>query len=505
MGPITPTSYDGKRYIITFVDDYTHFTAVYVMQNKSEVLEYVKEYEAMATAHFNSRISRFRCDNGGEYLSNEFFFKEKGLQYELTMRYTPQQNRVSERMNRNILNKARCMLLNSKLSKSFWSEAVKTAVYLINRTPTSALKMTVPATLWYGEMPKLQKLKVFGCVAYLRLPAEVIAGKFDSREKKCFMVGYCLNGYRLWCPEERLIILGRDVKFDESHFVYDNEDWFSYKEDTRNVIISDEENETEDVTSPDNDSVSSENETEEVKAPEIRRSVRETKWPAWMEDYAVLALNAEMYVEDVPETFSDIYSRSDKQEWLHAVAEEMRVINENKTWTVFELPEDKKAIDTNWVFKVKRDDTGKISSYKARLVARGCIQKRGFDYNETYAPVAKLTTLRTLLAVMNHEKLIANHMDVKSAFLHGNLNEEIFVKIPAEFNEKPGAVGKLNKAIYGLKQASRSWNLMFDKFVKNLGFVQSNADGCLYTFRNSNTKVYVLLYVDYILILGNDI
>ena len=162
-------SHDGKRYLLTFIDDFTHFTVAYTLSAKSEGFRYYKMYEAMATAHFNVKLSRFRCDNGREYISNEMknHFEERGIQFEFTIRYTPQQNGVAERMNRTIIEKARCMILNSKRRKMFWPEAVLKAVYLINRSPTSALKNKVPAEIWYGQRPNLGKLKVFGCVAYL--------------------------------------------------------------------------------------------------------------------------------------------------------------------------------------------------------------------------------------------------------------------------------------------------------------------------------------------------
>jgi len=198
-GPMDTTSYDGKRYLLTFIDDFTHFTIAYTLRTKSEVLRYFKMFQAMAEAHFNLKISRFRCDNGREYVSKEIcqLFENCGIQYEFTIRYTPQQNGVAERMNRTIIEKARCMILNSKMSKVFWSEAVIAAVYLTNRSPTSALKDKLPAELWFGEKQDLRKLRVFGCVAYLHIPKELVNGKFGSRTKHCKMVGYCANGYRL--------------------------------------------------------------------------------------------------------------------------------------------------------------------------------------------------------------------------------------------------------------------------------------------------------------------
>jgi len=191
MGPITPVSREGNRYIPTFIDDFTHFTVAYLLKSKSEVFHYFKIYEAMVTAHFNLKISRFRCDNGREYTSKEMTreFKKKGIRIEYTIRYTPQQNDVAERMNRSILDKARCMLLHSQLNKSFWSDAILSAIYILNRSPTTALNDVVPAELWYGKRPDVRKLKVFGCIAFLHIPKELNPRKFDTRSKKCIMVG----------------------------------------------------------------------------------------------------------------------------------------------------------------------------------------------------------------------------------------------------------------------------------------------------------------------------
>ena len=111
VGPMSPTSYDNKRYLVTFIDDCTHFMAVYAMEAKSEAFSYFRIFEAMATAHFGTKVSRFQCDNGGEYVSKEMkeHFERKGIQIEFTIRYMPQQNGVAERANRTILEKARCM------------------------------------------------------------------------------------------------------------------------------------------------------------------------------------------------------------------------------------------------------------------------------------------------------------------------------------------------------------------------------------------------------------
>lgn len=142
-------------------------------------------------------------------------------------------------MNRTILEKARCMLFNCKLKKFFWSEAVQTAVYLINRSPTSSLDGKLPAALRYEMKPDIGKLKVFGCIAYLRLPKELISGKFDSRSPKCYFIGYCPNGYKFWSLEERKIVFGRDAIFDETKFSFEglnSEQWIYHEEDEESNV-----------------------------------------------------------------------------------------------------------------------------------------------------------------------------------------------------------------------------------------------------------------------------
>lgn len=198
--------------------------------------------------------------------------------------------------------------------------------------------------------------------------------------------------------------------------------------------------------------------------------------PQYLEDYAVLALNAETFVENVPDSFEEIASREDKNEWMQAVDEEINAILKNDTWDLTILPKGKRLMDNKWVFKIKRDKEGNIERYKARLVIKGCAQKQGYDYDETYAPVARLTTLRTLLSIIIKENLLAMHMDVQNTFLHGELEEEIYMIILEGFQSKNDLVCKLKKALYSLKQAPRTWNKTLDSFLIKQGFKQSDAD-----------------------------
>lgn len=187
------------------------------------------------------------------------------------------------------------------------------------------------------------------------------------------------------------------------------------------------------------------------------------------------------------------------------MAEEIRALEDNKTWTIEKLPPGKRPIGCKWVYKVKRRADGTIERYKARLVAKGFTQVEGVDYHETFAPVAKLVTVRCLLSVAVDKKWEIYQMDVNNAFLHGDLDEEVYMHLPPGFlTPKTNAVCKLRKSLYGLRQASRNWFSKFAEALQHYGFHQSGADHSLFTYTRENTFHGVLVYVDDLIIVGND-
>lgn len=171
----------------------------------------------------------------------------------------------------------------------------------------------------------------------------------------------------------------------------------------------------------------------------------------------------------------------------------------NETWKEVSLPVGKKLIDTKWVFKIKKE--GNKNIYKARLVARGYKQEDKFDHSEIYSPVAKLPTLRILLAIASKYNLDIQQMDVKSAFLYGNIEEEVFIEKPKGMKED-GKVLKLQRSLYGLKKSPRYWNEKFNQFMIKEGFERNKCDYCLYYKKDK--KFYVLLYVDDLILICED-
>ena len=186
------------------------------------------------------------------------------------------------------------------------------------------------------------------------------------------------------------------------------------------------------------------------------------------------------------------------------MATKIVALEANNTWTLTPLPTNKKPIGCKWVYKIKYKSDGSIERYKARLVAKGFTQKEGIDYTKTFSHVSKMVSIKRLLVVATVKGWYLDQLDVNNAFLHGNLSEEIYMALPLGFQSQGEMVFKLNKSLYGLKQASRQWFAKFSTTLIQLGFVQSKADYSLFTRQKGHCFMVLLVYVDDVLIACND-
>ena len=182
---------------------------------------------------------------------------------------------------------------------------------------------------------------------------------------------------------------------------------------------------------------------------------------------------------------------------------EMKSLKENDVWELVELPKGKKKVGSKWVYKVKTGADGSVERYKARLVAQGYTQKFGTDYDETFSPVVRMESLRALLALSVQFGLQLHQVDVTTAFLNGELEEEVYMQQPKGFSREgeEHLVCKLKKSIYGLKQSPRCWNTALDKQLKEMGFIQSTSDPCIYVDAGGDT-FFIGVYVDDIVLAG---
>lgn len=226
-----------------------------------------------------------------------------------------------------------------------------------------------------------------------------------------------------------------------------------------------------------------------------RRSTRESRQPDRFMAGAALGADEE------PRTFKEAMSSPQASEWKLAMDEEMTSLLENGTWTIEALPPGAKALPVKWVYKVKRGTDGRLERYKARLVVQGFRQVPGVDFNEVYAPVSKHTTLRVLLATAAAQDLELDHLDVKTAFLNGEIEEVIYIRQPPGYESgDPNLVCRLNKSLYGLKQAPRAWNQKLTAELEKLGFKPSEADPAFFVLQEDGDTVYLLVYVDDLLL-----
>lgn len=209
-------------------------------------------------------------------------------------------------------------------------------------------------------------------------------------------------------------------------------------------------------------------------------------------DDCVLMMMAENSSE--PSTFRQAMTSVDSDKWQEAMKDELFSLAENKVYELVDLPPGKKVLNNKWVFKIKRNPDGSVDRYKARLVVKGYLQEESVDYFETFSPVIRWDTVRTLLSVAANQGLKLTQFDVKTAFLYGNLEEELYMKQPEGFNDDSGRVCRLLRSLYGLKQAPRCWHKRFKDFLFSLGFVQSEADPCLFFMKEKS--LFLALYVD---------
>lgn len=219
--------------------------------------------------------------------------------------------------------------------------------------------------------------------------------------------------------------------------------------------------------------------------------------------HAMLAAATEDVCE--PKSYEEARQCGEKGEWEAAMKSEYAALVTNKTWELCELPAGRKAIDCKWVYKVKRDATGCIERYKARLVIKGYSQVKGIDYDETFSPVARYCSIRFLLAMAAKYKLIIHQMDAVTAFLQGDLREEIYMQQPEGFSDETGKVCRLKRALYGLKQASRVWNDKLNEvLVRVLKFKRSSIDQCIYYKHSNQNTIILAVWVDDIMIFSSN-
>ena len=451
------------------------------------------------------------------------------------MPHTLQQNGVAERANRTIVEMARCMLYAQGLGHEIWAEAVSIAVYTCNRCPNKALVDITPKDAWSDKRPCISHMHVFGCIAYAKVPDEKRT-KLDAKGIKCLFVGYCegTEAYRLDCLESQKIIKSPDVVFLEDKRLLEEGPIRSIGQEALEVNYSsksDDDEEEEDLEVKTKPNEEKEVSTTQVKAnedititkPFIEQApcrsegnatlggstypsrIRKPLGEWWMNHILPPpdVKHANVVMHDEPHTTSEAMQSGNAKKWEHAIQEEYDSLMANATWELTLLPKNRQSVGCKRLFSTKCDGSSNVVSYKERLVAKGYSQVAGVDFNETFATVAKFSTIRCILVLGVVMDLEMHQMDVKTAFLNGDLEEESYIDQPQGFVQG-GMVCKLKKSLYGLKQFPRAWYECINAFFVKEGLVRSHADHSLYVVQSSTHIVIVIIYVDDLIILASD-
>ncbi|KAK2382949.1 putative mitochondrial protein [Trifolium repens] len=527
FGPSRTKSLGGNYYGLVIVDDYSRFCWTLFLSSKSDTLFAFKQFAKMIQNKLDLKIISIRSDHGGEFENNNFdkFCSKHGIEHNFSAPRTPQQNGVVERKNRILEELARTML--SGLPKYFWADAISTASYVLNRAIIRPILDKTPYEILKGRKPNLSHLRSFGCKCFILNNGKENLGKFDPKADEGIFLGYSLSSkaYRVYNKRLQIVEESVHVNFDETLPEENGKgDFIGTGVDTMDILKDQEVDgsdqpstevpkEKDDDPSPSNKDKDDGGSSSSKNHHKQRGAGLAKEWRT-LKDHPIDKVLGDIS-KGVATRFqisnfcshyafvSQVEPKNSKtalldEHWILAMQEELNQFKRNDVWDLVPPPPSHQVIGTRWVFRNKLDENGIIIRNKARLVAQGYNQEEGIDYEETYAPVARLEAIRLLLAYACNMNFKLYQMDVKSAFLNGYINEEVYVKQPPGFenHELPDYVFKLKRALYGLKQAPRAWYDRLSKFLIKNGYSRGKVDTTLFIKRKGKDVLLVQIYVD---------
>jgi transposase InsO family protein len=519
FGPTRTCSFGGAYYCLVVVDDFSRFTWVRFLAHKFEAFNAFSKLCRRIQNEKGLTISNIRTDHGRELENEKYedFCDKLGIGHNFSAPRTPQQNGVVERKNRTLEEMSRTMLCENNLPKYFWAEAVSTSCYILNRALIRPILKKTPYELYHGRIPSIAYFHVFGCRCFVHNNGKDNLGKFDAKSDEAIFLGYSLTSkaYRVFNKRTLVVEESIHVKFDETNTLnkMDDEEIIDLSQRFNDVsIYQDREEPREEIQQEEMPSPDQHQETPQMEEggnnQELPKEWRYAKGhpKELILDSPSQGMTTRSSIRNICGNLAflsqiepkNIEEAQEDENWLIAMQEELNNFERNKVWNLVPRPKDKTVIGTKWVFRNKLDESGVVVRNKARLVAQGYNQEEGIDFDETYAPVARLEAIRMLLAYACFMDFKLYQMDVKSAFLNGFIEEEVYVEQPPGFEnyEHPYNVYKLSKALYGLKQAPRAWYERLSKFLLEHDFVRGKVDTTLFIKTHKHDILIVQIYVD---------
>ncbi|GJU34718.1 retrovirus-related pol polyprotein from transposon TNT 1-94 [Tanacetum coccineum] len=527
FGPTFVKSLMKKMYCLVVIDDYSRFTWVFFLATKDETSGILKSFITGIENLVDHKVKVIRCDNGTEFKNREMnqFCEMKGILRQFSVARTPQQNRVAERRNKTLIEAARTMLADSKLPTTFWAEAVNTACYVQNRVLVVKPHNKTSYELFHGRTPTLSFMRPFGCPVTILNTIDHL-GKFDGKADEGFFVGYSLNSkaFRVFNSRTRIVEENLHIRFSEStpNVVGSGPDWlFDIDALTRTMNyelivagtqsngfagtkVSDNAGQARKETEPGSEDPRKESEFNDQEKKDNINNTNNVNAATINEVNAVGGKTSIKHPFDLNIPGLEDYnifdfSRDDEDDGAEADINNLdTTIQLQEVWTLVDLPNGKRAIGSKWVFRNKNDERGIVIRNKARLVAQGYTQEEGIDYDEVFAPVARIKAIRLFLAYASFKDFVVYQMDVKSAFLYEKIEEEVYVCQPPGFEDPdfPDRVYKVEKALYGLHQAPRAWYETLSTYLLDNGFQRGKIDKTLFIKRHKGDILLVQVYVD---------
>src|SRR6202453_3692744 len=518
------TSIGGYQYYIVFVDDASRYITVNYLKKKDEASTKVKEYLAHLSTQ-DKHPKAVRMDRGKEFINEslKLWCRERGIEMELTAPYSPSQNGVAERMNRTLVELARAMSRSLDVPEFLWEYAISHAAYVRNRAYTRALEGKTPYEVWFKKKPEVSHLREYGAPVWILLQGQKEPCKMLSKSKRQIFVGFedGPKAVKYYSAESRKILTSRNFRFLTPQKGTPPEEI---------VVAPDEPREGESRGSApppgqieprgkEGESLKrkrpEEEEIQDLDTPRKTRGKR-VDYRRMNDPFSdgeeepddnmlcTLAANAEIQSGgDEPQSLDEAQRSPDWKEWERAVKEELDQLREKGTWILVEKPADAIPVPNKWVFIKKYNKDGDLLRYKARFVAKGCAQRPGQDYTETFSPVVRLETVRAIIAMSVSTGLHMRQMDVKGAYLNGTLKEKVYMRQPTGYEDETGRVCLLVKTIYSLKQSGREWNKELDNKLQKHNFGQLISDPCAYTRKDGHTFETITVWVDDLLLFAS--